>query len=155
MSIADELQGHFDQLYAEIEITVKAFPDALWRREEEEGDLLRVPAFMAHHAVSCMALAHLFNIPSGAFPDDLSPPYERAKTPSQDQVLKTLDGIRRYTKQVYGSMPDDEYLEKRGKPHVPLGAVAYALAHGRHHLGQLTQVLRANGVAPPKWYPLR
>ncbi len=29
----------------------------------------------------------------------------------------------------------------------------YALAHGRHHAGELAQILKEYGVKPPPWYP--
>ncbi len=153
MSVAGELMGHFDQLYAEIEISVRAFPERLWRREDQT-DLLRVPAFMAHHTVWCMALEHLLNIPSDSFPNDICPPYDRAKTPTPDEVSAMLAGVKKHTREVYGSMGDDEFLAKRDRPHVPLGALTYALAHGRQHLGQLAQILKENDITPPGWYPL-
>ena len=153
MTIAAEMIGHFDQLYAEIEIAVKAFPDALWTRDDVE-DLLCVPAVMAHHTVWCMSLDHLLNIPREDFTNTTYPPYDRSRLPTKEQVLEMLSGIKDYTTRVYSSMPDDEFLEKRDKPHVPLGAAAYALGHGRHHIGQLAQVLKENGVTPPAWYPI-
>ncbi|MHC4251094.1 MAG: hypothetical protein ACYS9X_18390 [Planctomycetota bacterium] len=98
---------------------------------------------------------HPLNIPFDSFPNDIHPPYDRGKLPTRDQVSEMLGSIKEHTHRAYGSMPDDESLEKRDKPHVPLGALAYALAHGRQHLGQLAQLLKEADITPPKWYPLR
>ena len=156
MAIADQIVGHFDQLFAELEIAIAAFPDELWRRRDGD-DLLRTPAFQAHHAIWCMALDHLLKIPFDRFPDTAlsGRNYAPANIPTQDDVLAMLRGIRDNTSRVYGAMTDEEYLAEGEGDRVPLGAAVDALGHGRHHGGKLCQTLKDNGIEPPDWYPLR
>lgn len=154
MEIRDEVMGHLSQLFAEIETAIGLFPDDLWQREGET-DMLRVPAFLAHHTVWCMSLRHLLNIPEDRMPGNIYPDYRRDKMLTHEQVLGILADIRTYTTEVYGTMPNDEYLNKGDKPFEPLGAVMYTIAHTRHHLGQLVQILKEHSIKPPAWYPLR
>ena len=63
--------------------------------------------------------------------------------------------IRAYAKEVYGQMPNDAYLAVDDSGQSPLGRIMYALAHTRHHYGQIVQILRDNDVEEPDWYPLR
>jgi hypothetical protein len=49
MRISDEVMGHLLQMFDEIEAAIRACPDSLWRREDQE-DLMMVPAFLAGHA---------------------------------------------------------------------------------------------------------
>jgi len=153
MEIGKEVKGHLDQLLAEIELAIGLFPDELWEREGEE-DMLRVPAFLAHHTVWCMSLEHLLNIPIERTPHNIYPDYGCDRMLTKAQVLDLLTDIRAHVAEVYAPMPNEEYLSMGDKPHVPLGAVMYTIAHTRHHLGQLTQLLKENGVSPPKWYPI-
>ena len=154
MKIGEEVAGHLDQLTMEIELAIGLFPDELWQREGET-DMLRVPAFLAHHTVWCMGLEHLLNIPIERMPHNIYPDYGPDKLLTKQQVLDILNDIRAYAAEVYAPMPNEEYLAKGDKPHVPLGSVMYTIAHTRHHLGQLCQLLKENGISPPKWYPIR
>jgi hypothetical protein len=141
------------QLFDEIELAVTAFTDDLWQREGEE-DLLRVPAFLAHHTVWCICLGHLLNIPHDRMPSNPTfPPYRRENMPTREQLVALLNDIRAYTDEVYGQMPNEAYLAKGENGMEPLGMVMYTIAHTRHHLGQLSQLLKENGLGPPKWYP--
>ena len=154
MAICDEVMGHLDQMFAEIEMTIARFPDELWARKVEP-DMLRIPAFLAHHTVWCMSLEHLLNIPIGRMPNNIYPDYSPENIFTRDQVLAILRDIKAHSTQTYGQMPDDEYLSKSDRPFVPLGAVMYTIAHTRHHLGQLIQLLKEHGINPPDWYPIR
>jgi hypothetical protein len=154
MSINEQAVDHLNQIFAEARAAVESFPDDLWQREGED-DVLRVPAFLAHHTIWCMSLGHLLNIPGDRIRSRVRPPYRRENMLTREEVLGVLDDIKAYANEVYGSMPDAEYLDQGDKPRVPFDAVMYTIAHTRHHLGQLVQLLKENGHQPPPWYPLR
>jgi len=153
MEVRDEVMGHLVQMFDEIEADVKCFPADLWRREDED-ELLSVPAFLAHHTIWCMHLPHLLAIPEDKLPPNPADRhYRRDKLPSQQQLLDYLDGIREYCSAYYGQMSNDDYLSQGDSFAEPLGMVIYTIAHTRHHLGQLVQILKDNGITPSKWYP--
>ena len=154
MEIRDEVVGHLNQLFAEIEGAIGAFPDELWERQAG-ADMLRVPCFLAHHTVWCMVLDHLLRIPAERLPHNVYPDYGPAKPVSRQQTLELLEDIRAYARDVYGSMPNDEYLGTKDPESPALGRIFYTIAHTRHHYGQLVQILRDNGLEAPDWYPLR
>ena len=132
---------------------MKLFPDDLWRREGID-DLMSVPAFLAHHAVWCISLGHLLNVPREKMPHDPGVrSYERANMPERSQLLALLNDIRMYAKVSYGEMENDEYLNDSETSRNAVGRVMYTIAHIRHHLGQLVQILKENNIRPPKWYP--
>ena len=149
MEIARELMGHLSQLFAEIEEALKRVPDDLWARKGME-DLMMVPGFLAHHTIWCIRLRHLLNIPEDRLPGNPAPGhYTRANLPSKEQLLGVLEGIRSYCKESYGKMDNEAYLSDRS-----IGRAMYTIAHTRHHLGQLAQILKEHGINPGKWYPL-
>jgi hypothetical protein len=111
--------------------------------------MLNVPCFLAHHAVWRMVLPHLLRIPAGALQHDVEPDYAPDKPVSKEQVLALLGDIRSYASEVYGEMPNAEYLREEEKGSSALGRIMYAIAHTRHHYGQLVQILRDNGQDPP------
>jgi hypothetical protein len=139
-------------MFDEIEAAVRLFPGDLWRRDAAK-DLMMVPAFLAHHTIWCIRLRHLLDIPQDKLPPDPARGrYSRECVPQQEQLLGVLDAIRSYSAAVYGQMDDDTYLRKTAS-YDALGRVMYTIAHTRHHLGQLVQILKENGIKPPKWYP--
>jgi len=153
MEIRKEVMGHLLQMFDEIEETVRLFPDALWTRDGVE-DLMMVPAFLAHHTIWCIRLRHLLNIPEGELPaNPVRDNYNRDSVPSKEQLLGFLDGIRHHSTSQYGRMANDDYLSKKQAPFEPIGTVIYTIAHTRQHMGQLIQILKENGITPPKWYP--
>ena len=153
MEIRQEVIGHLHQMFDEIEETVRLFPDDLWTRDSVE-DLMMAPAFLAHHTIWCMRLRHLLDIPEDELPANPAPGhYSRDCVPSKEQLLAFLDGIRSYSTSHHGQMANDGYLSKRQAPFQPIGMVIYTIAHTRQHMGQLVQILKENGTAPPKWYP--
>ena len=154
MDIRLEVMVHLDQLGAEIQGAIKVFPDELWRRRTGEN-MLAVPCFIAHHTVWCMVLDHLLRVPVDRLPHNIYPDYGPDKMLTQQQVLALLDDIQAYAADVYGKMPNDDYLAVDERGMSPLGRVMYTLAHTRHHYGQLVQILRDNGLDAPDWYPLR
>lgn len=153
MNIGEEVFGHFNQLFAEIRLAVEAFPEDLWNREDE-SNALSIPCFLAHHTVWCLSLEHLLDIPGEKMPHNMYPDYGNGKRISKEQVLLILDDVEVYLSEVYLAMGNQEYLEKGEGKYEPLGAVMYALGHTRHHMGQLAQILKENGIAPPGWYPI-
>lgn len=154
MEIRQEVMGHLNQLCAEIEGALGAFPDELWRRQAAP-DMLRVPCFLAHHTVWCMVLDHLLRIPGERLPHNIQPDYGPDKPMTQQQLIQLLKDVQAYAADVYGEMPNAEYLASDDRGLSVLGRVMYTIAHTRHHYGQLVQILRDNGLEAPDWYPLR
>ena len=154
MEIRKEVIGHLDQLCAEIEGAIGVFPDELWRRQAGH-DMTQVPCFLAHHMVWCMVLDHLLKIPPDRLPHNIVPDYGPDKSVTRQQVLELLSDIRAYARDVYGEMPNQEYLAADDRGPSPLGRVMYTLAHTRQHYGQLVQILRDSNLDAPDWYPLR
>jgi hypothetical protein len=144
MEIGEEVMGHLSQMFDEIEMAITSCPHDLWHRKGVKG--MMVPAVLAAHAVWCIRLRHLLNIPLNKLPS-------RKRVPTQEQLVAVLDAIRSYTASVYGRMGDATYLTKEGNGAAPISRVMYTIAHTRHHLGQLVQILKENGIKPPKWYP--
>lgn len=144
MQISVEVTGHLSQMFDEVEAAIRNFPNDLWHRKGVKG--MMIPAVLAAHAVWCIRLRHLLNIPLNKLPS-------RKRVPTQEQLVAILDAIRAHTVSVYGRMDDATYLAKEGTGAAPISRVIYAIAHTRHHLGQLVQILKENGIKPPKWYP--
>jgi uncharacterized damage-inducible protein DinB len=110
-----------------------------------------------------MGLSHLLDIPQDQLPAD---PARGRRTRSclrtREQLITVLDAIPSYTACAYGQMDNDTYLTKRSARRclskratriAPISRVMYTIAHTRHHLGQLVQILKEHGIDPPKWYP--
>lgn len=153
MELRHEVLGHLVQMFDEIDEAVRLFPDDLWRRADVD-DMMQVPAFLAHHAIWCMRLSHLLNVPENEPPPNpVIGDYSRDNLPAKEAMLAVLAGIRSYTADVYGRMTNDAYLSKGDSPSEPIGRLLYTIAHTRQHLGELVQILRADGIAPPTWYP--
>jgi hypothetical protein len=152
MRIGETVMGHLSQMFDEIEAAVRLFTDDLWRREGAK-DLMMVPAFLAHHMIWCIRLRHLLDITQDKLPPDPAKGrYSRQCIPQQEQLLSLLDAVRSYSAAVYGKMDDETYIGEATSSD-PIGRVMYTIAHTRHHLGQLVQILKENGIKPPKWYP--
>ncbi len=154
MEIRKEVIGHLNQLCAEIEGAIGVFPDELWRRQAGDN-MMHVPCFLAHHTVWCMVLDHLLKIPGDRLPHNIYPDYGPDKSVTRQQVLELLSDIRAYAGDVYGEMPNQEYLAADDRGLSPLGRIMYTIAHTRHHYGQLVQILRDSNLDAPDWYPLR
>jgi hypothetical protein len=159
MTIGQEVIGHFDQLFAEIEQAINACPDELWTRQADDDGWnwntgLTTPRFLVHHMVWCMALAHLLRMTEKDMPHSRPPDYGPDKTITPRQVLDILGEIRTYAHKTYAHMPDAEYLTPDENGQTPLGRMRYALAHTRHHYGQFVQMLRDADSQPPARYPL-
>ena len=153
MEIRKEVMCHLLQMFDEIEEAIKRVPDGLWQREGAE-DLMMVPAFLAHHTIWCMRQRHFLNISEDKLPDNpVTGSYKRDGVPTGEQLLAVLDGIRSYSASFYGQMDNDAYLSKKDTQSEPIGMVMYTIAHTRHHLGQLVEILKEKGIASPKWYP--
>ncbi len=151
MVINEVVMGHLTQVFDEIETAIRNCPDELWYRKGVKG--MMVPGILAGHAVWCIRLSHLLNIP----PRNLPP---RRKVPTQEELIAVLHAIGSYAASAYGRMDNDTYLTRsprsgrgRGTLAAPINRVMYTIAHTRHHLGQLVQILKENGIKPPKWYP--
>lgn len=155
MEIRQEVMGHLSQIFAEMEGAIGAMPQELWQRRQGRENMLHVPCFLAHHMVWCMVLEHLLRIPPEHLPHNVYPDYAPDKPLTKQQVLDLLGDIRTYAKDVYGQMSNEEYLTPDGSGQAPLGRFMYALAHTRHHYGQVVQILRDNDLDEPDWYPLR
>lgn len=159
MQIGQEVIGHFEELFAELEGALRAFPDALWNRpgSQDDGDWnqpIAAPRFLAHHTVWCMSLEHLLRIEQRDLPHNIFPDYGPDKEMTRQQVLDILADVRAYARSHYAQMPEEDYLRQDEKGQSPLGRMMYALAHTRHHYGQLVQILRDSGIEPPDWYPI-
>jgi hypothetical protein len=162
MRISEEVMGHLLQMFDEMEAAITVCPDSLWRRKDQD-DLMMVPAFLAGHAVWCMGRSHLLDIPRDQLPaDPASGRRTRNCLRTRQQLIAVLAAIRSYTASVYGQMDNDTYLTKKGARRCltkrgaricPISRVMYTIAHTRHHLGQLVQILKEQGITPPKWYP--
>ncbi len=154
MEIRETIMNHLTKLFVDIEKIVNLFPDSLWQREGID-DMMMVPAFLAHHTIWCMSLGHLLNIPKEKIPNEpyiprhekwqWIPDYQREYLPTMSQLLALLNDIREYTDSVYGKMNNDTYI---GDNSSILNKVVYTIAHTRHHLGQLTQILKENDIMP-------
>ena len=111
---------------------------------------MMVPAFLTHHTIWCMRLGHLLNIPEDRLPSNPAPGYYTcANLPSEEQLLGVLEGIRSYCGEFYGKMDNETYLSNRS-----IGRAMHTIAHTRHHLGQLAQILKKHGISHGKWCPL-
>lgn len=124
MEIRQEVVGHLTQLGAEIEGAIGVFPDDLWRRQAGD-DMLAVPCFIAHHTVWCMVLEHLLRIPVERLPHNIYPDYGPDKLLTQGQILALHEEIQAYAGDVYGQMPNEEYLAVDDRGMSPLGRVMY------------------------------
>ena len=160
MTIGKEVIAHFEQLFAEIQGTLEAFPEELWNRQDPQADwsedaAIAAPRFLAHHTIWCLCLGHLLRIDHKRLPHHRWPDYGPDKPLDKGDLLALLDEIRQYARQIYAPMDDQTYLTADAKGQTPLGRMMYALAHTRHHYGQLVEILRGGGIEPPMWYPLR
>ncbi len=159
MQIGQEVIGHFEELFAELEGAIRAFPDELWQQQDPRSnwgweESVTAPRFLAHHTIWCMSLEHLLRIDQKDMPHNIFPDYGPDKEMTRRQVLDILEGVRSYARNHYAEMSNEDYLTRDEKGQSPLGRMMYALAHTRHHYGQLVQILRENGVEPPDWYPI-
>ncbi len=150
MEIGAEVMGHLSQMFDEIEMAIRNCPNELWYRKGAKG--MMVPGILAAHAVWCIRRSHLLHIPRENLP--------RKKVPTQAELVAVLHAIGSYAASAYGRMDNDTYLTRsprsgrgRGTLAAPISRVMYTIAHTRHHLGQLVQILKENGIRPPKWYP--
>ena len=148
MALRAEVMDHLSQMFDEIDAAIRSCPGDLWRREGVKG--MMVPAVLARHMVWCIRLGHLLDIPRDQLPGGQD---AGTRVPSQEQLIGVLDAIRSCSARVYGRLPDEAYLMKKGTGSPAISRVMYTIAHTRHHLGQFVQILKENGIPPPKWYP--
>lgn len=144
---------HLRQNFAELKLTIDAFPEELWARPIKEGWEFLNPSILAHHCLGGMCGAWFSEEIADQFPDKYK---GHGKTQlSKDEVYEMLEGVQKIFLDGYSSYSDEEYLSKvDAKGRSIANRMLFQVGHFRYHLGQLTQILRDNGIEEPEYFPL-
>jgi hypothetical protein len=154
-TIGPALAEQFALTWEMLRNAVMQCPDDHWRNG---GVPKHVPARWVLHAVEA---ADAYSSPS---PKHFSPgarfglDWETARPdqlPPREEMLAYLDEVRRWLDGQLRATPDAEFL--KGNTRFPwmgatvLAQALYWLRHTQHHVGQLNQILRTQGLTAARW----
>jgi len=143
--ISSTLVRQLKNIARTLTVAMNRCPDDLWNRPKTRTT--DSPAWTAYHAVAALPELHMLNIPSLGF----APELENGVVASKEEVKSMLNEIMGHVLDRYSEMPDDMILtEDNGIPNAR--NLIYALRHTQHHVSELTQILRENGVKAPAWF---
>ena len=127
-------------------VAINRCPDDLWDRPKTRTT--DSPAWTAYHAVVALSASHLLNIPSLRFPPEL----EDGVVASKAEIKSILSEVMDCVQHRFDGMTDDKILNTDQSDNVPgVRNLIYALRHTQHHVSELTQILRENGIKRPAW----
>jgi len=146
--LIDALKNQFARAFDILDSAVASFDDAAWRAG---SPAFNGPARATAHVLQC---AEYYPHREKAVFDSLGKPVWQMtddELPPQEQMKEYSAGARQMTLDWIDAIGDERLTDPDETFGTALEAIAYALRHLQHHIGELCAYQKAAGLEPAEW----